>query len=171
MCSASLAQNRMPPQPQPQNDPHAYGYSYLQISADGKAIQNFVHDRKYLGWLTVEVVMINRRPAEALPSKQALANPNETPEHWMLRTGWKYFEAVAQSSRIGPGRIEFGSGDDGGFEPLFAAMKRKEVIPSAELAFYAVDGGAYIGKYKISGIRVLSIDDVTASACPCTTLR
>jgi len=163
---APFACGQIQKQDQNQDDDHAYGYSYMHISVGTQAITNFVRDQKYAGWLTVEGVMINLRTPSAHSAKEAAPNPNDTLEQKRTREGWKYFEQVRPSSRIGPGKLNFGSGDDGGFGPMIDAQKRGTVIPSVELALYTIDGGRYIGRFKVTGVRVLSLEDVQASACP-----
>lgn len=163
---APAARGQDQKQAQNPDDDHAYGYSYIQIGVDGHAITNFVHDQKYVGWLTVEGVMITLRAPSAHSAKEAAPNPNETLEQERFREGWRYLEQVAPSSRIGPGKLNFGSGDDGTFDPMIDAQKRARVIASAELALYATDGGRYLGRFKIRDIRVLSVEPIQASACP-----
>lgn len=155
-------------QPQPKNDdPHAFGYSYVKISVGDKAITNFVHDEKYLGWLTVEGVTVKLPPEMAQSATQrGFSELDESISLKAFAEGWRYLELVPHLKRMGPGRIEFGSGDDGGFGPMIEAQKRGALIPSAELVLNKMDGGRYIGRYKLAGIRVISLEDVQASACP-----
>jgi hypothetical protein len=140
-----------------------YGYSYLRLSIDGKNVSNFVHDPKYAGWLTVEDVEIANRVAG---KPQYVESDKPSGEHPSGDPNWWEFSVALKPGRHGPGKMDFGSGDDGGFGPVIEAMKKKTAIPEAELDFYNIDHDTFIGKYKIKGIRVLSLDDVKASACP-----
>lgn len=153
-------------QNQNQDDDQAYGISYMKISVGGHAITNFAEVKKYAGWLAVENVMITLQTPPAPTAEEAAPNPNETPEQEWAREGWEHLDQVAPPTRVGPGRLNFGSGDDGTFDPMIDAQKRGAVIPSAELALYATDGGRYLGRFKIRGIRVLSVEPIQASACP-----
>jgi hypothetical protein len=140
------------------------GYSYLHLSIRGKQISNLVHNAQYAGWLTVEDVEIGRqitgKPAnDGLPIKPSHDHPRGDPN-------WTEFSAALRSGRHGPGKLNFGAGDDGGFDPAFDALKRKTLIPEAALDFYDSDTAKFVGKYKIRRIRVLSLKDAAASACP-----
>ena len=166
LALAPVARGQSQKQEERQDDDHAYGYSYMRISVAGHAITNFVREKKYAGWLTVENVMFTPQAPSADSTKEAESNPNETPEQVWAREGWKALDHFPPSSRNGPGRLNLGSGDDGTFDPMIDAQKRGAVIPSAELALYTIDGNHYLGRFKIRAIRVLSIEPIQASACP-----
>jgi hypothetical protein len=42
----------------------------------------------------------------------------------------------------------------------------KYTVPEAELDFYDLDTAKFVGKYEVRGIRVLSLENAAASACP-----
>jgi hypothetical protein len=141
------------------------GYSYVRMSIDGHAISNFVHDAKYVGWLTVEGVEISRR---GVLVKGSAGTASDGVYHNDPKTerNWADFPATLDSGRRGPGEIRFGAGDAGGFRPAFDAMKKGTLIREAELIFYNFETAKFVGKYKIKGIRVRALEDIQASACP-----
>lgn len=44
-------------------------------------------------------------------------------------------------------------------------MTHHTIIPEADLVYYDLEKNVFIGKYKLKGIRVLSLEDFPASAC------
>ena len=102
-----------------------------------------------------------------VPNEKSHASPNDPSWHPNEKDGrpWTDFQAILHSGRAGSGRFSFGAGDNGGLEPLIDAQKHKSLIASAELDLYDDDSGKLIGKYRIKGIHVLSLEDVKASAC------
>jgi len=139
--------------------------SYLRIEIAGRPMTNIVLNQKYFGWLAIEAVnAISDLPVPNEKSHVASYDPSWHPKEKDGRP-WTDFHGILQSGRAGSGRISFGAGDNGGLEPLIDAQKRKLLIASAELDLYDDDSGKLIGKYLIKGIRVLSVEDVQASAC------
>lgn len=143
----------------------SYGYSYMRISVDGSPVTNFVHDQKYVGWLQVESVMAE--PAlPAVHSARGAASPGATPKPQKDHDDrWARVPAILHSGRSAAGKLRFGAGDDGNLQPLIEAHKHKTKIPEAELDLYDEEKSLFIGKYKLKGIRILSLEDVPASAC------
>jgi hypothetical protein len=133
------------------------GYSYLRISVSGRPATNFVHDSKYRGWLQVEEV-------QALV--HAAAQSTDAQPKKAERGHWIALPEFLASGRSGPGRLRFGAGDDGALGPLVDAQEHNTLIPNAELALYDVDTAKFVGEYEITGIRILSLDNIAASACP-----
>lgn len=128
------------------------GYSYLRMDVNGHTISNFVPNEKYSrGWLQI----MGQPALKADTDKTAKADDD----------GWAAFSSVLRSGRSGPGTLRFGAGDSGGMEPLFDAVKQKLVIPQAELDLYTEDTEKFIGRFKIKKIRILSLEDMPASAC------
>jgi hypothetical protein len=141
------------------------GHSYLHIEIAGRSMTNVVLDEKYTGWLAVEDVDAKSDAPVSNEKKHAADyDPSWHPNEKDGRP-WTDFPVMLRSGRAGSGRFSFGAGDSGGLEPLIDAQKRKLLIASAELDLYDRDSGALIGKYRIKGIRVLSLENVQASAC------
>jgi hypothetical protein len=132
---------------------HEYGYSYLHIEIGGHPMTNFVHNAKYEGWLQVESVTA-QDAASSHPSKQTDADQ------------WTTVPPRLRAAKGGPGKLEFGAGDEGGLDPLLDAQKHHTLIDHAELDLYALDGGAFLGKFRFTGIHILSVEGIPASACP-----
>lgn len=143
---------------------HTYGYSYLRMQFARQPIVNFVHDPKYQGWLSVESVTA-RTLAHAESSASRSSSADAGPKIQKASPQWKNLPSILVSGWAGAGEINFGAADDGGLAPLINAQKRKSLIESAELDLYEEDGAAFIGKYRLKGIRVLKLEDVPASAC------
>jgi hypothetical protein len=141
------------------------GYSYLRMDVNGHTISNFVPNEKYTGWL--EILGLQAKSLSSIthsasqPELKADANKTVKPDS----DGWTALSALLRSGRSGPGKLRFDAGDSGGMEPLFDAIKQKLVIPQAELDFYTEDTGKSVGRFKIKGIRILSLEDMPASAC------
>lgn len=148
-----------------------YGYSYMHLVIGGQPVTNFVHDSKYQGWLQVEVVRATlavaiKKAAGAKPSNDKVEKIQKAEEEWVP------LPQILVSGRAGAGKLRFDANDEmindereSSLSPLIVVQKQKTVIDSAELDLYNEDGGAYIGKYRLKGIRVLSLEDVPASAC------
>jgi hypothetical protein len=138
------------------------GYSYIRIAVKGVPVSNFSENPKYKGWLQILIADVSSsdRTIDTVKtvarSRGAITDPMEI--------AWKDAARMAKSGR--PGRIEFVAGDDGGFDPLFAAMKHRTMIPAAEIEIYNIDTNEFAGGFKIKGIRAVSIKDNPASACP-----
>jgi hypothetical protein len=132
------------------------GYDYMQISVDGKTAGNFVRDTKYNGWMEIEAVTVRRTIA-------GRAKP--------LYSKWMDFPKLLQDGKSGPGQMEFGVGDEGGLEPLLDAQKRHLTIPQVELDHYTEIGNQFVGKFILHNVRILSLKDVPASACPMYEVR
>jgi hypothetical protein len=131
------------------------GYSYLRMEISGKPITNIVVDEKHQGWLQISSVR-----ATALQSD---ANANASSAKPASK--WTALPAILRAGRVGRGKIRFGAGDSGGLDPLIEAQKHGSPVESAELDLYDESSGKFIGKYKLKNIRVLSLEDVPASAC------
>ncbi len=142
-----------------QSHEQVYGYSYLLIEVTGHPIENFTVDPNYRGWLQIEAVRA-MHTSSSVHSMAAVKTQNADDGRW------KSLASILRAGKLGPGEIRFDAGDDGGFAPVLGAQKRKQVIQEAELALYAEDTDKLVGKFKIKGIRVLSLEDVPASACP-----
>jgi hypothetical protein len=140
-------------------------YSYLRIEIAGHPITNIAFNEKYRGWLQIEGV--DAKSDAPVPNEKSHASPTDPSWHPNEKDGrpWTDFQGILQSGRAGSGRISFGAGDNGGLDPLIDAQNHKSLIASAELALYDSNSGAFIGKYRIKGIHVLSLEDVKASAC------
>ena len=145
-----------------------YGYSYLRMEVAGHTIRNFVQNEKYsTGWLGIEGVELQR----LAPVVDSAAQPEppveavKTAKEQKADNPWLKFPAALRSGRSGPGKLRFGAGDSGGLEPLFDAQNQKSVIPEAELDFYTEQNPKFVGIFKIKGIRILSLEDMPASAC------
>ena len=141
------------------------GHSYLRIVIAGHSMTNVVLDEKYAGWLAIEDV--DAKSDAPVPNEEGHASSYDPSWHPNEKDGrpWTDFPAILRSGRAGSGRFSFGAGDSGGLDPLIDAQKRKSLIASAELDLYDRDSGALIGKYRIKGVHVLSLENVQASAC------
>ena len=132
--------------------PQELGYSYLRMDVNGHTISTFVPNEKYSrGWLQI----MGQPELKADTNKTVKADGD----------GWTSLSAVLQSGRRGPGTLRFDAGDSGGMEPLFDAIKQKVIIPQAELDSYTEDTGKFVGRFKIKKLRILSLEDMPASAC------
>ncbi|HXZ13769.1 MAG TPA: hypothetical protein VEG64_15395 [Candidatus Sulfotelmatobacter sp.] len=148
-----------------------YGYSYMRLVIGGQPVINLVHDSRYQGWLQVEAVRAAPRIAiKKLAGGQSPADGPSTAKKGQIQ--WTTLPKILVSGRAGAGEIRFGAGElwigderKSSLSPLMEAQDKKTVIESAELDLYNEDGGAFIGKYRLKGIRVLSLEDVPASAC------
>jgi hypothetical protein len=141
------------------------GHSYLRIKIGGHTITNYVEYKKYAGWLQIEGV--DAKSDAPVPNEKSHASPTDSSWHPNEKDGrpWTTFQAILRSGRAGSGRFSFAAGDSGGMDPLIDAQKHKSLIASAELDLYDEESGALIGKCRIKGIHVLSLEDVQASAC------
>lgn len=163
-CGAAVGTTGAQTTPAGKQEEHwEYGYSYMQLSINGTRVSNFVHNPKYAGWLTVEDIEI-ANPLARKPKSVEANLPSHV--HPSGDLNWWEFSVALKSGHRGPGKMDFGSGDAGGFDPAIEAMKKKTLIPEANLDFYNIDHNSFVGKYKIKGIRVLSLDNANASACP-----
>lgn len=142
-----------------------YGYSYLRMDADGHPVANLVTNEKYEGWLQLVAVeaRIPTRPKRDGKIIDADMLAKKTALH---RRGWTTLPVIMHEGRSGPGQLRVAAGDDGGLSGLIDAQKRKTFIPQAELVLYDEQADTLIGKFRIKGIRILSLEDVPASACP-----
>jgi hypothetical protein len=137
----------------------SYGYSYLRMKISGHPITNLVVDEKYRGWLQILAVKASvTQPVPRAPGNLA-PNTKKVDDHWINPS------VILRSGRAHSGKIRFGAGDEGGLEPLIDAQKRKSLVASADLDLYDESSGTFFGKYRLKGIRVLSLEDVQASAC------
>lgn len=137
------------------------GYSYLRIDVNGKAAQNLVLDPAYNGWIRILDVQARRRLTRRLPSSA------QSGQRAAIAYGpWTEFSEIIRSGRMRAGKLEFGAGDDGQFGPLLDAQRSQVPIPNAVLDFYTFDKNHFVGEFEIKGIRILSLRDVPASACP-----
>jgi hypothetical protein len=149
--------------------PQELGYSYLAIEVGGHHITNFVEDKKYQGWLKLYVVEAHslspasRSISKCAPTEKAQASLTREQED--AREGWISLADFMKSKPGSSGKIRFDAGDSGGMEPMFEAMTHKTIVPEADLVYYDFEKDIFIGKYKLKGIRILSLEDVRASAC------
>jgi len=134
------------------------GHSFLRMEIAGRPITNLVLNQKYAGWLQVEGVRAIVASREAVPG-------DATHKTKTADDRWSNLSVILRSGHARAGKIRFGSGDDGGLEPLIDAQEHKSLLASADLDLYDESSGAFIGKYRLKGIRVLSLEDVQASAC------
>jgi len=130
------------------------GYSYLKLVIGGTAMQNLERNREYAGWLELDGVDARLFPVPAKPASEK--------QH---RAGWTSVDKFLRDHPGHSGELDFGVGDIGGLDPMLDAMKRKAVIPEADLDYFNYDTNVLVGKYKLTGVRILSMKDVPASAC------
>ncbi|MGH9748148.1 MAG: hypothetical protein ACRD59_18785 [Candidatus Acidiferrales bacterium] len=130
------------------------GHSYLHIEIAGHAVTNIVQQEKYGGWLQISYIRAKASQPPAAAGSSAPAKSNWTSLSTILRTG-----------RAGAGKIRFGVGDHGELVALVDAQKRGAKIATAQLDLYDENSGSFLGAYELKGIRVLSLEDVPASAC------
>lgn len=138
----------------PSARPQSYGYSYLRISVKGQPVTNFVESKDHQGWVQLEDVQAQMRTSTTTPRTSRNAGAR-----------WTAVPDAVRSSR-GPGKLSFGAGDDGNLELLVDAEKHKTLIPEAELDVYDIGTTKFLGRFKLKGIHILSVEDVPASACP-----
>ncbi|MGH9748149.1 MAG: hypothetical protein ACRD59_18790 [Candidatus Acidiferrales bacterium] len=145
------------------------GHSYLRMEISGRPITNLVADEEHRGWLGVLMVRATLTPyrphasEESAPDKSA---PGATAKKLeQSKDHWKNFSTILHSGHARAGKIRFGAGDDGGLAPLLDAQKHNSLIASADLDLFNENSGAFIGRYRLKGIRILSLEDVPASAC------
>jgi hypothetical protein len=140
-------------------------YSYLRIEISGHPITNIPFNAKCPGWLQIEGV--DAKSDAPVSDEKSHPSPTDPSWHPNEKDGrsWTTFQAILRSGRGGSGRFSFAAGDNGLLEPLIDAQKHKSLIASAELDLYDQVSGKLIGKYRIKGIHVLSLEDVKASAC------
>ncbi|MGH9714067.1 MAG: hypothetical protein ACRD5M_12290 [Candidatus Acidiferrales bacterium] len=140
----------------PSGRSQSVGYSYLRMEIGGHPMTNFVHDEKHQGWLQIFPLeaKLNSQPANGTSKKKKSGNAE-----------WSKLPAILKSGHSGPGELDFGAGDDGGLDPLLEAQKRKTLIPQAELDLYNEETSDFIAKFTITGVRILAVEDVPASAC------
>jgi hypothetical protein len=141
-----------------QSDPS----SYLRIEIAGHHVTSSPWKEKYKGWLQIEAVEAS---SDALNAK---AGSGAAPSGSWEESGrrWTVFAAILHSGRAGSGRLNFGIDDSATLGPLRDAQKHKSLIASAELDYYDENSGEFIGKYRLKGIRVLSLENAPPSACP-----
>jgi hypothetical protein len=134
------------------------GHSYMHITIGDHVLTNLFRNDEYQnGWLAVELVLVKNKG-------QAHASGGNTAG---LPKGWGLLSAEMKSGHHGPGTLSFGVGDNGGLDPLLAAQKNGTVIAFADLDLFPNygEGRTLIGKYRIKGIRIVTVEDVPASAC------
>ena len=142
------------------------GYSYLRMDVNGHTISNFVPNEKYSrGWLEILGMEVKSPSSITHPPPQPELKENTKEIAKSDGDGWTQLSAALRSGRSGPGKLHFAAGDSGGMEPLFDAIKQSSVIPQAELDFYTENTGKFVGRFKIKKIRILSLEDIPASAC------
>jgi hypothetical protein len=141
------------------------GHSYLRIKIGGYTITNYVENKRYTGWLQIEGV--GAKSDAPFADEKSHVSPTDPSWHpnEKDRRPWTDYAAIVHSGRTGSGRFSFGAEDGGEMQSLIDAQKHKSLIASAELDLYDEESGAFIGKYRIRGIHVLSLEDVQASAC------
>jgi hypothetical protein len=141
------------------------GFSFLRIEIAGHNVTNTVWKEKYKGWLQIEAVEAGSDAPDARAGSGA-APSGSWQESDKDGRRWTDFAVILHSGRAGAGRLSFGFDDPGALEPLREAQKHKSLIASAELDYYDMESGAFIGKYRLRGIRVLSLEHAPPSACP-----
>jgi len=140
----------------------ARAQSYLRIEIAGHHVTSSPWNEKYKGWLQIEAVEAS---SDALNARAVSgAAPSGSWEESGRR--WTVFPAILHSERAAAGRLSFGIDDSASLEPLRDAQKHKSLIASAELDYYDENNGAFIGKYRLKGIRVLSLGNAPPPACP-----
>jgi hypothetical protein len=141
-----------------QSDP----YSYLRIEIAGHPVITMGWKEKYKGWLQIEDVEASSNALNAKAGSGAALSGSweESGRRWTV------FAAILHSGRAGAGRLSFGIDDSADREPLRDAQKHKSLIASAELDYYDENSGTFIGKYRLKGIRVLSLENAPPPACP-----
>lgn len=143
-----------------------YGYSYLRIDVAGHPVTNFPTNEKYQGWIQIESVEERLKPGVTVKTYSPSGDKR-----------WAALQLVLQKGRAGPGKLRFGAGDTMGIvigrkeytfslDPLLDAQKRQAFIRQADLALYDENTAGFIGSFRIKGIRILSLENVQASACP-----
>lgn len=140
----------------------ARAQSYLRIEIAGRYISSSPWKEKYKGWLQIESVEASSDALNARPGGGAAASGSweESGRRWTV------FPAILQSGRAGAGRLSFGIDDSASLKPLREAQKHESLIVTADLAYYDEKSGAFIGKYRRKGIRVLSLEKAPPAACP-----
>jgi hypothetical protein len=147
------------------------GYSYMRLEIGGHPVTNFVHNPKYQGWIQVEEV--EAMPGTAVKKANAArASGDRSKSAENVKPPWTALPKILVSGRAGAGEIRFGAGEtmtidkrEGSLDPLWDAQKQKTIIDSAELDLYDFETNKFVGKYRLKGIRVLSLEDIPASAC------
>jgi hypothetical protein len=142
------------------------GHSYLRMKIAGHQLTNIVVAERYQGWLgIIGVSAMVIQPSQNGGTSSRDAGADGTAIKTKKETArWSALPAVFRLGRVDAGKIRFGAGDDGGLDPLVDAQKKKSLIPSADLDIYDESSGV-IGKYRLKGIRVLSLEDFKAYAC------
>lgn len=86
---------------------------------------------------------------------------------WAIHTldDGRTFLFLPKSGRRGPGRLSFLAGEDGDLRPVVQAQKQKIRISNAELDLYS-ETDRFMGRFRITGVRVLSLEPVQNFACP-----
>jgi hypothetical protein len=138
------------------------GFSHLRIEIAGHPVASLTWNEKYKGWLQIEGVVASS------DARNAGAGSGASPRGSWMEDGrrWTDFSSILNSGRAGAGRLSFGIDDTGSVKPLIDAQKHKSLIASAELDYYDGNSGTFIGKYRLKGIRVLSLETAPPSACP-----
>ena len=134
------------------------GHSFLRMEIAGRPITNLVLNQKYAGWLQVE-------GERAIVASREVVPGDATHKTKTADDRWSNLSVILRSGHARAGKIRFGAGDDGGLEPLIDAQEHKSLLASADLDLYDESSDAFIDKYRLKGIRVLSLEDVKASAC------
>lgn len=147
------------------------GHSYMRLEISGHPMTNLDLDEKYRGWLAIEgvsatIIQSPARTTSEVGSKDEA--PGDTAQKAKKANDrWSSLPAILRSGHAQGGKIRFGAGDSGGLEPLLDAQKRRSLLASADLDLYDESSGAFIGKYRLKGIRVLSLEDVKHLGVPC----
>lgn len=130
------------------------GYSYLRLVIDGKTMQNIGRKQEYRGWLMLHAIDARAFPHEIHP-----------PTEKYHPAGWTSLDKFLRDGPKRSGELGFGVGDDGGLDPMLEAVKLKAVIPEADLDYYDFLANVFVGKHRLTGVRILSVQDMPASAC------
>jgi hypothetical protein len=140
----------------------ARAQSYLRIEIAGHHVTSSPWKEKYKGWLQIEAVEASS------DAQNARAGSGDAPRGSWMEDGrrWTVFPSILNSGRAAAGRLSFGIDESASLEPLRDAQKHKSLIASAELDYYDDNSGTCIGKYRLKGIRVLSLETAPPSACP-----
>lgn len=136
------------------------GYSYLRLVIEGKPMENMALNPQYKGWLRLDGI-----DARAFPHI-----PN-APTEKAHSPGWTSLEKFLKDGANRSGELDFQAGDDGGLDPIFDAIKRRLIIPEADLDYFNFDTNALVGRFKLKGVQTLSMKNAPASACAAYVIR
>jgi hypothetical protein len=138
------------------------GNSYMRIAVNGVPVYNFSTNSKYKGWLGILMLDVLSSDRSIDTSRKVARSRGKITDP--VEIAWKDAALIAKTGR--PGEMTFLAGDDGGFAPLIEAMKRQTVISEAMLDLYNVDTNKFVGRFGLKGVRAISIEDNSDSACP-----